>query len=131
MVNGPGHNNACRTVNNNIHEPISLLQIPIVTRTNPEHMYPMKGHAVNRQKSNGKKSVNLQLYHQNIRGLHNKIEELTTQWTKQCPHLLCFTEHHLKESEINNIHIKNYKLGASYCRLNRTHGEVGIFVHNT
>jgi hypothetical protein len=73
----------------------------------------------------------LRLYHQNIRGLTNKTEELTTQWTTQFTHLLCFTEHHLNESEINNVYIKHYTLGASYCRQSRTHGGVGIFMHNT
>jgi exonuclease III len=78
-----------------------------------------------------KRSDILQLYQQNIRGLHNKTEELTTQWTTHSPHILCFTEHHLKEFEIINTHITNYSLGPSYCRHSRTHGRVGIFVHNT
>jgi len=73
----------------------------------------------------------LRLYHQNIRGISKKIEELTTQWATQFPHLLCFTEHHLKDSELTHISIEHYTLGASYCRQSRTHGGVGIFVHNT
>ena len=47
------------------------------------------------------------------------------------PHLLCLTDHHLKEFEINNVHIENYTLAASHCRHNRSHGGVGIFVHNS
>jgi exonuclease III len=73
----------------------------------------------------------LRLYHQNIRGLNITIEELTTQWTTQFPHLLCFTEYYLKESKINNIYIKHYKLGVSYCRQSHTHGGVDIFMYNT
>jgi hypothetical protein len=47
------------------------------------------------------------------------------------PSFTLLTEHHLKEFEIINTHIANYTLGASYCRHSRTHGGVGIFVHNT
>ena len=72
------------------------------------------------------------LFHQNIRGLNNsKIEELSIQWTTLLPHILCITEHHLKDSELNKLHIDHYTLGASYCRQSRTHGGVSIFVHNS
>ena len=71
-------------------------------------------------------------FYQNIRGLNNnKTEELLIQWTTQFPRILGITEHHLKESELNNIHIEHYTMGASYCRKSRTHGGVGIFVYNT
>jgi len=129
MVNNSRPNNTCRDINNDVQEPLYSLLAPTVTKTNLKHSYTTKQHVTNKRKT--KKSGNLQLYHQNIRGLHNKTEELTTQWTKHFPHLLCFTEHHLKETEINNIHIENYTLGASYCRHSRTHGGVGIFVHNS
>jgi hypothetical protein len=60
---------------------------------------------------------NLKIFHQNIRGLRNKIEELITHLSNCVPHvLLCFTEHDLKEFEINNTHINYYNLSASYCR---------------
>jgi len=129
MVNNPRPNNTCRIINNEDHEPIYSFQSSFVIKTNLEHSYTTKHYAT--YKINAKESGNLQLHHQNIRGLHNKIEELTTQWTKHFPHLLCFTKHHLKETEINNIHIENYTLGASYCRHSRTHGGVGIFMHNS
>ena len=112
--------------NNDALELIFSSQTTNVTRKTFEHSY-----TINQHNTNNKKFDKLQLYLQNIRGLHNKIEELTTQWTNQFPHLLCFTEHHFKETVINNIHINNYTLGASYCRNSCTHGGVGIFVHNT
>jgi hypothetical protein len=38
----------------------------------------------------------------------------------ESPHLICLTEHHLKDNEIDNeidaTPISNYKLGAKYCR---------------
>ena len=82
-------------------------------------------------KINNTRTVNLRIFHQNIRGLRNKIKELTIHLSSHVPHILCFTEHHLKESEINNTCINYYNLGASYCINSCKLGGVGIFVHNT
>ena len=51
-------------------------------------------------------------------------------WSSNFPHILCFTEHHLSNDEINCIYINSYNLGAKYCRTNRKYG-VSIFVHET
>jgi len=32
------------------------------------------------------------------------------------PNILCFSEHHLKQFELDHMNIDNYKLGAVYCR---------------
>jgi hypothetical protein len=34
------------------------------------------------------------IFHQNIRGFYNKVDELVNFWTTESPHLLCLTEHH-------------------------------------
>ena len=75
------------------------------------------------------KTINLKIFHQNIRGLRNKIDELILHLSKCIPQVLCFTEHHLKEFEINNTSINDYNLGAYYCRKTRKFGGVGIYVH--
>jgi hypothetical protein len=49
----------------------------------------------------------------------------------EAPHLICFTEHHLKDHELNNTHIPKYKLGAKCCGKNLKHGCVRIYVHET
>jgi hypothetical protein len=49
----------------------------------------------------------------------------------EAPHLICFTEHHLKDHELNNTHIPKYKLDANYCRKNLKQGGVCIYVHKT
>jgi len=67
---------------------------------------------------------NLRIFHQNIRSLHRKVDELTTDWLKLFPHILCLTEHHSRDYEIGNICIKCYNLGAFYCRRSRKHGGV-------
>jgi hypothetical protein len=47
------------------------------------------------------------------------------------PQVLCFTEHHLKEFQINNTSINCYNLGAFYCSKTQKSGGVGIYVHDT
>jgi hypothetical protein len=81
--------------------------------------------------SNSNKSTPLLIYHQNIRCLHNKIDEIFMLWSSNFPHMICFTEHHLCNDEIKCISINSYNLGATYCRVNRKHGEVSIFVHES
>jgi len=58
------------------------------------------------------------IYHQNIQGLKGKINEFMLTLVAGAPHLICFTEHHLKDYEIDATPISNYKLGAKYCRKN-------------
>jgi hypothetical protein len=85
----------------------------------------------NKPPSNKNSTDNLRIFHQNIRGLHSKVDKLTTHWLNLFPHILCFTEHHLRDFKIGNICINHYNLGAFYCRKSRKHGRVSIFVHDT
>jgi hypothetical protein len=50
----------------------------------------------------------LKLFHQNIRGLGNKPEELISHLHPDFPHVLCITEHHLKYSHLEKVHIEEY-----------------------
>jgi exonuclease III len=75
-----------------------------------------------------KKFSSLAIYHQNIRGINNKTEELLSQWEFNLPHVLCFTEHHLTKLEITCIIIKFYNLEAYFCHKSKN-GGVCIFVH--
>ena len=45
------------------------------------------------------------------------------------PHIICFTEHHLNQNEIELIQIDIYTLGASFCRNSFNMGGVCIFVN--
>jgi hypothetical protein len=45
------------------------------------------------------------------------------------PHILCFSVHHLKQIELEQINLESYKLGAEYCRKSLLKGRVCIFVH--
>jgi hypothetical protein len=70
-------------------------------------------------------------YHQNIRGLSNKTDELLSQWVSQSPHIFCLTEHHLNKAEITRTSINNFNLGAHYCRKSLKNGGIDIFVHQS
>jgi hypothetical protein len=70
----------------------------------------------------------LNIFHQNIRGLRNKTDEIFCHISQNPPHVLCFTEHHLKSTEIISTHIGKYSLGASYCRKSFHEGGVSIFI---
>jgi len=69
------------------------------------------------------------IYHQNIIGLATKLGELISHLHPHYPHIMCITEHHLKQQQIKYITMENYNLGASYCRNQFEKGGVAIFVH--
>ena len=71
----------------------------------------------------------LKIFHQNIRGLGNKTNELYCHLHHDLPHILCLSEHYLSESELQLIHLTNYSLGANYCRKTLLKGGVSIFVY--
>jgi len=47
------------------------------------------------------------------------------------PPILCFSEHNLKQSEINHISKENYNLGINFCREFIDKVGVCIFTHKT
>jgi len=72
--------------------------------------------------------VPLIIYHQNVRGLRGKANELLSHLHLNFPHILCFSEHHMNHLELQQIFIDNYKLSVSYCRTLYEKGGVRIFV---
>ena len=69
-----------------------------------------------------------QIFHQNIRGLKGKANELMLQLLAEAPHLICLTEHHLKNYELDVTPIPKYKLGANCCRKTLKNGGVCIYI---
>jgi exonuclease III len=47
------------------------------------------------------------------------------------PHVLCFTEHHLKTCQLDSIRFQNYKLGANFYRKIYRNGGVCIYIHES
>jgi hypothetical protein len=76
-------------------------------------------------------SVPLTVYHQNIRGLRGKANELLSQLYPTFPHILCLSEHHMNPLESQQTFFDNYKLGISYCRIFYEKGGVCIFVQES
>jgi exonuclease III len=72
--------------------------------------------------------VFLRLYHQNIRGIKGKIEEIMIHLAGETPNIICLMEHHLRDFEINITCFSMYKLGAKFCRKNLKNGGVCIFI---
>jgi len=73
-------------------------------------------------------SNSITIFHQNICGLKGKTDELISSMSPHSPHILCFSEHHLKKFELDQINIDGYRLGAAYCRQVVKIGGVCIFV---
>ena len=69
------------------------------------------------------------IFHQNIRGLKLKVDELSNSIFPDYPHIMCLTEHHLKDYEIDNLPIDHFKLGSKFCRHEFKNGGVCIFIH--
>jgi len=69
------------------------------------------------------------IFHQNIRELNSKVDELSNSLFPNYPHIMCLTEHHLKNYEIDNLLIDHFKLGSKFCRHEFKNGGVCIFIH--
>jgi hypothetical protein len=68
---------------------------------------------------------NFMVYHQNIRDLLNKTEELISFLSPDFPQLLCLTI--ISNTQINLTYRYQYKLGAKFCRKSFKNGGVSIF----
>jgi len=83
--------------------------------------------------TNTSKSMNdknlFKIFHQNIRELKSKVDELSYSLLPDYPNILCLIEHHLKNIETDNLPIDRFKLGSKFCRHEYKNGGVCIFVH--
>ena len=86
-------------------------------------------HTLVKDDSQFPQNKSLEIYHQNIRGLGNKANELYCHLHHDLPHILWLLEHHLSESKLQIIHLTNYSLGANFCRKTFIEGGVSIFVY--
>jgi hypothetical protein len=73
--------------------------------------------------------VALHIYHQNIQGLRGKIDEILNFLYPNFPHILCISEHHLDQLELDTVRLGSYTVGASYCRCCMKKGDVCIYVY--
>jgi len=61
------------------------------------------------------------MYHQNVRSLRRKADELLSHLYPDLPHIICLTEHHMNLMEIN-FNLENYNTGAQFCRASNGRG---------
>jgi hypothetical protein len=69
-------------------------------------------------KNRKSESDKLIIYHQNIRSLSSKKDELSAIFEAECssPHLVCVSEHHVVQQELLITSVPGYRLASSYCR---------------
>ena len=100
------------------------------------HHYPMFSKNPELQNNNTSVTQNnpnntcnsLMIFHQNIRGLSHKSDELLQSILSSNSQVLCFSEHDMSLDEINSFHLNQYILGSQFCRQNFKHGGVSIFI---
>ena len=73
----------------------------------------------------------IKTYHQNIRNLRNKVNELVCHLHHDPPHILRLSEHHLHHDELASLHIENYTLEAYCCTKSKHRAGVCMFLHNS
>jgi hypothetical protein len=83
-------------------------------------------------KNRWKEINNLIIYHQNIRSLNKKKDELSIklQEIQDRPHLICLSEHHMRREEMLDFSFPGYKLANSFCRETNFKGGVCILARN-
>jgi hypothetical protein len=96
----------------NITEQVYKSQL--LTNLNTNNIFRILRHDV----TNKNDDINnlFKIYHQNTRGLKGKTNEIMLSLITEAPHLICLTEHHLKNYEIDATPIPKYQLGVKYCR---------------
>ena len=71
------------------------------------------------------------IFHQNVCGLSSKKEELLNSLAVHSPHIICLTEHHLSDGELENMPLDQYALGAKFCRKTHKCGGVCILIQDS
>jgi hypothetical protein len=63
-------------------------------------------------------SNSVHIFHQNIRGLRNKADELLSSFEIDgiSPHILCLSEHHMDEQDLLHLALPGYVLGSCFYR---------------
>jgi hypothetical protein len=73
------------TYDNNINNNIHVINDPRIVKQDIETSYMNLDHPRKTSTFNRNNNVTLMILHQNIRGLHNKIEELLNCWSTEFP----------------------------------------------
>jgi len=101
----------------------------LVVNQNPEIHMTLKSPPVLTNITNSKTPP--KIYHQNIRGVRCKTNELISHLQQISPLILCLTEHHVHWEELQQIFMYEYKLAAYFCRMLYAKGGVCMYVHKS
>jgi hypothetical protein len=71
----------------------------------------------------------LKIFHQNIRGVKGKINKFMIHIATMLTGIICLTEHHLTDFDIEIMHFPKHKLGATFCRKKLKNGGSCIYIH--
>jgi hypothetical protein len=83
-----------------------MLFTAFLQSTTPNYDKTIVEHGVTNDPSQAHHKKSLKIFHQNIRGVRNKHNELVCHLFHDCPHILCLSEHHLNEAELQLIRCK-------------------------
>jgi hypothetical protein len=99
-----------------------------ISRNGDFFMGYLNGHSSNHSVPSFK-DKDFVIYHQNIRGLNtSKLDELFISPVFESSHIVCLTEHQLRDTAMDAILMTGFRLGASFCRNTFKNGGVCIFV---
>ena len=87
-----------------------------MAKDNQVKIYKNRAKEYNPGSSNRNKEQVLRIHHQNICGLGSKTNGLLISLYPSLPHIVCLTEHHLSQFQLQLITLDNYILGAEFSR---------------
>ena len=70
------------------------------------------------------------VFHKIVCDLFNKKEELLNSLTRNPPQIICITEHHLVDEDLESITLHPYTFGAKFCGRPHKCGGLCIFVQD-
>jgi hypothetical protein len=100
--------------NNNSNE--KCAQFTATLKYNQIHFYKNCAKNNNLRFTDSDSNQVLKIYHQNIYGLAPKMNNLLISLYPDLPHILCLTEHHLGQFQIQHITMDKYILGVEFSR---------------
>jgi hypothetical protein len=122
----------CSSIMGQLNNTINLIDSIVKHKLDDEHI--LHNCSVNNNRhSIGQLTSNtlIRVFHQNIRSLKYKTNELLSDLYPDFPHVLCITEHSMNSLVMNIVTIDYYSIGSVYCRNSFTKGGVCIFAHNS
>ena len=118
-------NTDCKSINSLICNEYSTLNQ--ITQPISKH----QNHAGNVKSINKNHVTELKIFHQNIRGLNHKTDELLNCWSTEFPHIILLWNTTYKNMRLT-AHILNIIIWeATHRRKFYKHGGVGLFLHDT